>query len=234
MKSTSLKQPVESDWVIKPTADEVALFAKDIIIKVAKQAIENHGCFKIVLAGGTTPKKVYQLLSKESCDWKYWQLYLGDERCLPVGDTERNSQMVENTLLKHIEVPKQNIHFIRAEKGSNKAAISYAKEVEKALPFDLVMLGMGEDGHTASLFPNHQHNLEEWVHAVANAPKPPVDRVSLSVHALSETRVLLMLITGASKKNSVLRWKQGAKLPISQIKTREKAIILLDSSAWSR
>ncbi len=89
----------QTDWIVKPNATDVAVFARDKIINAAQQAIAQHGVFKLVLAGGTTPAQVYQLLAKEMCDWQHWQLYLGDERCLPVDDVERNSQMVQRTWL---------------------------------------------------------------------------------------------------------------------------------------
>ncbi len=217
-------------WHVKPTPEDVALAARDSIIDAAHEAIHTHGLFKLVLAGGTTPERVYSLLAKESCHWEQWQLYLGDERCLPINDPERNSQIIQRTLLDKIDFPKQNIHFISAELGAIKAATKYEQIINLALPFDLVILGMGEDGHTASLFPDHQHIESERVHAVFNAPKPPTDRVSMSITALSQNRTLLRLITGANKKDSVEQWRKGKDLPIAAITTLGNEITLLDQS----
>ena len=220
-------------WAVKETPDDVAKAVRDIILQSAQQAIQERGIFKIVLAGGTTPKQVYALLAKESCDWEKWHFYLGDERCLPVKDSERNSQMVQHTLFDKVNVPAENIHFIPTEQGAKQAAINYSKEIKDALPFNMVLLGMGEDGHTASLFPNHSHQINELVHAVYDAPKPPSDRVSLSVKALSNTYNLLILVTGSSKNNAVKQWLNNENLPVTQIGSLSKKTIFLDKGAFS-
>ena len=220
-----------NNWQVKSTAEEVALSARDIILDTAQRAIHARGIFKIVLAGGTTPKRIYELLAKESCHWEQWRIYLGDERCLPIDDSGRNSLMIQHTLLDKVDFPHKNIHFIPAELGAKAAAVEYGQMVHPALPFDLVMLGMGEDGHTASLFPEHEHDTNEWVHAVNNAPKPPSDRVSMSVASLSQSRTLLRIITGASKSDSIKSWQKGQNLPITAITSIGDDIILLDQSA---
>ena len=223
------------NWRVKETAKEVAETARDLILQAGKDAIQQNGIFKIVLAGGTTPENVYRLLAKEPCDWQYWHFYLGDERCLPEDHAERNSQMAQQTLLNEIEVSKDNIHFIPAENGAEKASVDYASVIEKVLPFDMVLLGMGEDGHTASLFPGHQHSTNALVHPVYNAPKPPPERVSLSQKALSQNHHLIIMVTGASKQGSVKKWRMGDKLPVSSIgslgEQLGKVIILLDKQA---
>ncbi len=224
----------ESRWLIKSTAEEVALAAQDIIVNAAQQAIHARGIFKIVLAGGTTPERVYELLANLPCHWEQWRIYLGDERCLPINDPERNSQMIQHTLLNKIDFPHGNIHFIPAELGAIEAAAEYQQIVHPALPFDLVLLGMGEDGHTASLFPNHQHNETESVHAVFNAPKPPAERVSMSSTSLSQNRTLLRLITGANKATAVQGWQNGEELPITKITTLGNEITLLDQAATGK
>ena len=221
----------ESHYLIKSTTKEVALAAQDIIVNAAQQAIHARGIFKIVLAGGTTPERVYELLANLPCHWEQWRIYLGDERCLPVEHPERNSQMIQRTLLNKVDFPQGNIHFIPAELGAREAAAEYQQIVHPALPFDLVLLGMGEDGHTASLFPNHQHNQTEWVHAVFNAPKPPAERVSMSSASLSQNRTLLRLITGGNKYRAVKDWQSGKKLPITKITTLGNEITLLDQAA---
>ncbi len=221
-----------SNWHVKPDAQAVAETAKDLIIASAKEAIQKRGVFKLVLAGGTTPEAVYALLAQEVSDWTHWQLYLGDERHLPVNDPERNSQMVTRILLEKTTIPKENIHFIPAEMEINAAAANYEAIINVMFPFDMVLLGMGEDGHTASLFPGHSHPQHELVHAVIDAPKPPSERVSLSVKALSQNTTLLMLITGAGKHDAITQWRNNENLPVSQITSLGDIFILVDKDAW--
>ncbi len=214
-----------------PDAESLAQNAALAIRQTAESVILKRQQFRIVLAGGSTPGRVYQLLAQYSCDWSRWQIYLGDERCLPADHPERNSRMIYDNWLSDITIPANNIHFIRAELGPEKAAIDYQQTILKALPFDMVLLGMGEDGHTASLFPGQQHDPAEAVHAVHNAPKPPAERVSLSSSSLSNTREVLFLISGKGKKPALTRWKHGAELPISQIHALDNTRILVDQAA---
>lgn len=221
------------DWQVMDNDEQVAQSAYETILDIAQRSIEQRGLFSLVLAGGTTPERVYALLadSDKVSDWDKWQLYIGDERCLPPENPERNSQMVHRILLDKVPIDSQNVHFISAEKGPVEGARGYVKYVKEALPFDLVLLGMGEDGHTASLFPGHEHNDAELVHAVFDAPKPPPQRVSLSVRALSSNRRLLILVTGAGKRSAMKQWLAGKSLPVSRIGTLGKGQVLLDRAA---
>lgn len=218
-------------WQVFMSADEVAGAACDVIVEAADRAIAADGVFRLVLAGGTTPEKVYQLLAKKSCDWSRWAFFLGDERCLPVGDAERNSVMAQRCLLDHINTPPESIHFIPAELGAEQGALRYAEQLSSQLPFHFVLLGMGEDGHTASLFPGHEHDASELVHAVHNAPKPPSDRVSLSQQCLSDAQRVLVLVTGAGKREAVQAWRNGETLPVATIMAREQLDVFLDQAA---
>ena len=223
-----------NDWFILPDASEVALRGCEFIKQAATKAIQSKDKFRIVLAGGTTPEIIYKMLSKENFDWSKWEFYLGDERCLPINSPERNSKMIMSTWLNHIDIPAENIHFIPAELGAKDAAKEYAETIKNNMPFDLVLLGMGEDGHTASLFPDHIFNEEELTHAVFDSPKPPSDRVSMSASSLSNAHQVLMIVTGASKKDSVKAWINGKELPIAQISALTKLTVLLDEAASSK
>jgi 6-phosphogluconolactonase len=103
--------------------------------------------------------------------------------------------------------------------------------VSAAQPFDLVLLGMGEDGHTASLFPGQQHAAGDTVHAVHDAPKPPPERVSLGVAALNAAAEVLVLVSGAGKHDAVQRWKQGEDLPVTRIHGQAGVDVYIDSAA---
>ncbi len=219
------------DWQYLPDAAAVAAAATALILSAADAAIAEREVFRLVLAGGTTPDRVYRQLATSSADWTHWEIYFGDERCLPVKDPERNNTMAATAWLEHAGIPPGNIHPIPAELGAQAAAQRYAPRVAAARPFDMVLLGMGEDGHTASLFPGHVHPAGEQVHAVSNAPKPPPERVSLSREALSDSRDVLILITGAGKREAVQRWRAGEDLPIAHITARDHLRVLIDRAA---
>ena len=221
-----------SRWHSLETADQVADAAYLQIIAAAEIAIADHGHFKLVLAGGSTPEKVYHLLAKANADWSRWFIYYGDERCLAIDHAERNSLMAETAFLKKVAIPSEQIFTIPAELGPELAAQQYQQVVAKALPFDMVLLGMGEDGHTASLFPGHQHNTDELTHAVYNSPKPPPERVSISAKGLSDTQQLIFLITGKNKQDAVKSWRLGEDLPVAAIIPKNPVDIYIDKAAY--
>jgi 6-phosphogluconolactonase len=218
-------------WRTFSTADQVAEAASEQILATANEAIAERGCFKLVLAGGTTPEKAYRLLVGGETDWSKWRIYYGDERCLPNDHPDRNSRMATNALLAQEPIPDEQIFTIPAELGPEVGARQYRQAVGEALPFDLVLLGMGEDGHTASLFPGHVHDRDELTHAVYNSPKPPPERVSISAKALSDTRRLIFLVTGKSKQEPVRQWQSGADLPVAAIEPHCPVEIYIDSDA---
>ncbi|MCF6251473.1 MAG: 6-phosphogluconolactonase [Methylococcaceae bacterium] len=219
-------------WHQFDTAAQVADAVVEQILSIAEAAIEKRGCFKIVLAGGSTPEKIYQLLANAKTDWSKWMIYYGDERCLPANDKDRNSIMATNALLSKVAISPANIFSMPTELGAVEAARKYRLTIADAGQFDLVLLGMGEDGHTASLFPGHQHNdLDDTVHEVYNSPKPPSDRISLSAKTLSNTRKLFFIVTGDSKRDPVKQWKLGADLPVATISPVAGVDIYIDKAA---
>lgn len=186
------------------------------ISALARQAIAARGVFSIVLAGGQTPRRCYQYLREQPLDWAHVQVYFGDERCLPVGDADRNDAMAYQTLLQH--VAPDNIYRIPAELGAVAAAAQYAAVIAPILPLDLVLLGLGEDGHTASLFPgNPSTDSDEPVVAVFDAPKPPPERVSLGLNTLNAARTKLFIVAGQGKRNALVRIALGESLPAARV-----------------
>jgi 6-phosphogluconolactonase len=222
-----------SRWHTLETADQVAQAAYQQILKAAEHAIADHGNFKLVLAGGGTPEKVYRLLAQTDADWAKWSIYYGDERCLPSNHADRNSLMATQAFLEKVAIPSSQIFTIPAELGAGKAAKKYQRVVAGALPFDMVLLGMGEDGHTASLFPDHKNQEDELAHAVYNSPKPPPERVSISAKALSDTQQLIFLITGANKQDAVKNWRSGQDLPVATITPKNPIEIYIDQDAYN-
>lgn len=227
------------DWQVYPDPEAVARQATRRILDAAGEAIGARGEFRLVLAGGSTPRRCYQLLAEtppEQVAWSRWLLFYGDERCLAPDDGERNSHLVESNWLKRISLAAgQPEHFpIPAELGAETGAQRYADQIRQRMadqPFDLVLLGMGEDGHTASLFPGQAHDDRQPVVAVHDAPKAPPDRVSLGLTALNDSRAMLLLITGSGKRDALRRWKAGEDLPIGRVRSRAGRVVLLDEAA---
>jgi len=211
-------------WQLLDNAGDIARLASESIGKAAARAIAARGRFSLVLAGGTTPLLAYRLLAQNTQDWSRWDLYYGDERCLPVNDAQRNSHMVAQTGL----TARVGGHYpIPAELGAEQAAAAYAKTIAPRMPFDLVLLGMGEDGHTASLFPG-QAWPQAAVIAVHDAPKPPPDRVSLSPAALQACRQMLVLVSGEGKREALHAWRDGVDLPIARVADIAQAEVLAE------
>lgn len=186
------------------------------ITDVANHCIATKGCFQCVLAGGETPRQLYQRLAAITTDWSRWFIYFGDERCLPTADSERNDNMAAKAWLDHIAIPHSHIHRFWAELGPAKAAEDYANTLKNIGDFDLVLLGIGEDGHTASLFPYMQNALCEdaVTTAVYAAPKPPPQRVSLSARRLSAADRVWFLVCGENKREALTRWLANWPLPV--------------------
>lgn len=218
----SLSQPSTS--VVRwHRVDDAAAMREAVCIRIlgaADRAIEQRGQFLIVLAGGSSPRGIYDSLRLADTDWSRWQVYFGDERCLPVDDPRRNSRMAAEAWLDHVAVPARQVHTIPAELGANAAALAYADTLRAVGDFDLVLLGLGEDGHTASLFPGREWGIAPGAPdalAVLDAPKPPTQRVSLSAARLGRTRELLFLVAGAAKRDALARWRGGESLPAAAI-----------------
>jgi 6-phosphogluconolactonase len=203
------------------------------ILAAANAAIASAGHFRIVLVGGNTPRDAYRSLRDADTDWSRWEIFFGDERCLPASDPERNSRMAEDAWLDHVAIPRDCIHAIPAELGAIESARAYAQTLRGRGDFDLVLLGLGEDGHTASLFPDHDWGVDaDSVDALAvlDAPKPPPQRVSLSATRLGRAHEVLFLVSGESKRDAVARWRAGEELPARSITPTAGVDVLIDAA----
>lgn len=224
-------------WHAYHSTTELEQAALHAILDAARQAIAQRSAFHIVLAGGTSPRRVYELLRHASTDWSAWQVYIGDERCLPPDHAERNSRMAAEAWLDHVAIPSTQIHYIPAELGPAAAAQAYSQKLASIELFDLVLLGLGEDGHTASLFPGHDPGLASGTPdaiAVHDAPKPPPQRVSLSARRLSAARQVIFLVTGAGKKQAVHDWRSGMGIPAAAIAPPSGVDVYLEESLLSQ
>jgi 6-phosphogluconolactonase len=223
-------------WLAVADVAELQRTACWRITDAAERAIKQRGAFVIVLAGGNTPRGAYRLLREQNTDWSHWNVYFGDERCLPADDAERNSKMAATEWLDRVPIPRDHVHAIPAERGAAAATLAYTDTLRPIGAFDLVLLGLGGDGHTASLFPNHDWGIAPDapdVIAVFNAPEPPPERVSLSAARLSRARAVLFLIAGDSKREAVNRWRAGENIPARAIRPRAGVDVLLESKLLS-
>lgn len=203
---------------IFPNGEALALAVAREIAKTAAATIAAKGVFRLVLAGGSTPRRCYELLRDMAVDWTQVHIYFGDERCLPAGDAGRNDVMADASLLAHVPVPAQQIHRIPAEQGPEKGAARYGALLSEAPPMDLVLLGMGEDGHTASLFPgNPALEADGMAVPVFDSPKPPPQRISMGYSALNAARRRIILVSGHSKEEALHRVMAGEALPVARL-----------------
>ena len=160
-----------------------------------------------MLAGGTTPRRCYELLVKLEVEWGRVTILFGDERCVPPDHPDSNYRMAREALLDHVS--PATVHRMPAELGPDEGAAEYSRIVASLVPLDVVVLGIGEDGHTASLFPGHPElQAKGWVVGVRDSPKPPPERVTLTLQALREARHVIILATGAGKAQAVAMAKR--------------------------
>lgn len=207
-------------WHEYPDVDLLYQHAVEAIERIAAVAIAKQGVFSIVLAGGSTPRAIYQRLCRIQTNWHAWHVYFGDERCLPEDDPERNSVMADQAWLLHVPILAAQIHRIPAQLGAEAAALHYQEALARVEIFDLVLLGLGQDGHTASLFPGQEwggNNTHPSVLAVHHAPKPPSDRVSLSAWRLGRARHAWFLVTGQDKAEAIRLWRAQEEIPAASI-----------------
>lgn len=219
-------------WQCFESTSELEQAAVTEVLSTALHAIDERGAFHIVLAGGTTPKKIYEALRYAKATWSAWHIYYGDERYLPYEHADRNSRMASLAWLDHVAIPRDQIHPIPVEGDVIAAAEKYARIVNKIKLFDLVLLGLGEDGHTASLFPEHDAGDNPGAPdtlTVMDAPKPPAQRISLSARRLSETRQLIYLVSGKSKSQAVKDWRSGLPIPATKIRPENGVDIFIES-----
>lgn len=221
------------EWEVVPDAAAVAAAAARRVALSAVAAIARHGRFRLVLAGGQTPAGCYARLRDADCDWSRWEIFFGDERCVPRMDAARNSRLAREALLDHVPIPRHAVHEIPAEDGAVAGAVRYAETVASHVPFDLVLLGVGEDGHTASLFPGVTLHEDAWTVAVLAAPKPPPARVSLGLRALRAAKEYGVMTTGASKRAALSAWRAGESLPIAQVCDGREGWVVVDRASAS-
>jgi 6-phosphogluconolactonase len=234
--------------IVFPDSVALAHEAARRFILLAQEAIANRGCFNVALAGGTTPKALYQLLATArppTIRWDETYLFWGDERFVPPDDSDSTYAMVNEVLLKPIGIAARNVFQVPTTDCSlEEAAARYGDllraHTRAALPrLDLVVLGMGPDGHTASLFPGSDTlNSQELVAAERNSPKPPAERITMTLRLINNAANIIFLIAGADKANTLRLVLEHVgeveRLPASRVNPQDGTLVwLVDHAAAS-
>jgi 6-phosphogluconolactonase len=212
-------------------AEEVATRAADAIAVAIAAARATRGEAHLCLCGGSTPRRCYQLLGPLLDSWEDIHLWYGDERCVPPDDPESNARLVRESLA----APGAVEHRIPGELGPERAAAAYAAELGDTV-MDVAMCGLGPDGHTASLFPGHPLlDATGPTAGLSDSPKPPPERVTLTLPALNASRRLLALVTGADKADAPARVLAGPDrgTPASLL-DGDKLDVVADAAALSQ
>ena len=224
---------MESERIVCDSKDLPALAARRIALELSR-AIDERGHASLALAGGTTPKATYEALAGLPLDWRVLDIFFGDERCVPADHPDSNYRMAKAALLDRVTIPTERVHRIQGELTDYDAA---ARAYEALLPdkLDVVVLGIGEDAHTASLFPGSPA-LRETVRRVlpVTGPKPPPERISLTPPALRAARLCIVLASGAGKAEAVRRALSGELDVVSTpIQLALSGVWILDHAAAS-
>ncbi len=208
---------LKENWILFKDKKSLNNSLAKEVLHIAGKAIGAKGSFSIVLTGGNSVLELYKILSISHSVWDKWHIYLTDERCLPINDKDRNDHVINGVWLNNGKIPTKNIHFIKTELGCDASANNYEKELKNVKSFDIVLLSIGEDGHAASLFPNHQYDISKNVVVENDSPKYPKDRVSMSFSRLNQADNVFKVVNGVSKQRAVDLWLQENNLPIGQI-----------------
>ena len=223
-----------------PTA--VTALAAERVITTIAEAVARAGRCRVALSGGTTPRALYQELARPTqqarIPWEAVVLYWGDERMVPQDHADSNYRMAVEALLSHVPAVEAQVHRIQTERGAQEAALHYA-ELLGDEPLDLVLLGMGDDGHTASLFPGDPSLSSEQRVVVTARPRPPQQRVSLSLGTINRAAAALLLVTGASKAAALGRAydeieRGEPRLPIARVSPNGTLTWMIDEAAATR
>lgn len=230
--------------------EDLSIIGAERLVTLAREAVRVNGRFTLSLAGGSTPQALYRLLSSEKYSkdilWDKVHLFWGDERCVSPEHPDSNYRMVRETLLSTIDIPSKNVHRIKGELGETAASdyekilkINFGTEGEPFPRFDLILLGMGDDGHTASLFPGTPVLSDEkaWVNTVF-VEKFNSMRITLTPPVINSATEIIMLVSGEGKAPALKEVLEGSFDPDrypSQLLRRAKGNVtwLVDEAAAS-
>lgn len=218
-----VKTIIKLDIMIKIFKDqeELSIAAAKLFVQIANEAIKERGIFTVALTGGSSPASLYKLLAQqpysEQIDWHKAHIFWGDERWVPLSDDKSNAKMAYETLLNHVPIPKEQIYPMWAK---DLPPLEFAREYEEVLrqtlgsipSFDLILLGMGEDGHTASLFPGTKvlQEKSKWVEAYY-LDAQEMHRITLTAPAINQARNIVVMVYGSNKANALHQVLEGSQ-----------------------
>lgn len=221
------------------SVDEQVEAAARLIAECIQRHIDDRGKCRLALAGGNTPRPVYQRLAQtdlaRTIDWARVHIFWGDERCVPPDDAASNYRLADIALLAHVPLITSHVHRIEVERGAESAARHYGQMLGSE-PLDVVLLGMGGDGHTASLFPRSADLAASARVIPTFSPLPPVPRVSMSLRQINESRAVYLLVTGADKAQRLAEVRRQIEsgtpiLPAARVQPRSGLLFWLCDAA---
>jgi len=199
-----------------PTTDNLVDALAKFIIKVQKDAIDKKGRFTIALSGGSLPKQLKGLIGHEGIKWDKWQVFYADERVVPLDHPDSNHNLCQTEFYSKTSIPPSNIHTIDtsllddleelADSYEQQLITQFAAKDSARFPiFDLILLGMGPDGHTASLFPGHEllQESDRWVAYIEDSPKPPPQRITMTLPVLNHASNVAFVAAGEGKQDTL-------------------------------
>lgn len=236
----------KKEIIIKSNIKELSQSLSQVWIQLSKQAIKDKGTFVVALSGGITPIPIYKNISLNSdIIWNKTHIFLVDERFVPLDHLDSNYRMIEESLLRRIKIPAENIHPVKIKDTAKDSALEYEKEIRHFFnsdsgqfpEFDLIVLGLGQDGHIASLFPKNKV-LSERKKIVVDTFIPEIkhERISFSLPVINNAKNIIFLVAGKNKASTIkdILFDQDSKLPASLIDNKATSItFLIDKGAGS-
>jgi len=221
-----------------PTTNELREVLADFILKAQREAVEKKERLSVAISGGSLPANLAGLIGRDDVEWDRWHIFYVDERVVPVDHSESNHRLCKEEFLSKVPIPEENIHTIDysyldtspvdleelAEEYQDRLIKHFVgKDAARFPVFDLILLGMGPDGHTASLFPNSElFNVDEstWVGFITQSPKPPSERITLTLPVINHAARIAFVAAGEAKQNAlaITLDKPDMRLPGSRVR----------------
>lgn len=222
----------ETDPRLKIFATELEVFefTANLLTEIIQSAIDSRQNCDVIVASGRSITKSLGLLSRDASEWQRVNWYLADERCVADDDVRRNDLQIRQVLKQTLGDKYGTVHSTRSDMNLEEAAKEYATRIGQINMFDFCLLGMGDDGHIASLLPGHRAlDSTEKCCLVTDSPNPPNQRITLSMSSVRNAKNRIVVTTGTSKKQAVLDFRKNSKAPV---RIFAPGVIALDQSAF--